>query len=51
MTNDRAKDIVGRLLESAGITLNGERPYDILVKNDNLYKRILPRGILGLGEA
>ena len=51
MTNDKAKDLVGRLLDSAGITLNGDKPYDILVKNENLYKRILHDGILGLGEA
>ena len=51
MTNDQAKDLVGRLLDSAGITLNGDRPYDIQVKNEKLYKRILYDGILGLGEA
>lgn len=51
MTNDQAKVLVVRLLDSAGITLNGDRPYDILVKNENLYKRILYDGILGLGEA
>ena len=51
MTNKQAKDIVAHLLNSAGITLNGSKPYDILVKNENLYKRILHDGILGFGEA
>ena len=51
MINNQAKDVVARLLDSAGITLNGDRPFDLLVKNENLYKRILCDGILGLGEA
>ncbi len=51
MTNNQAKDHVARLLNAAGITLNGNRPYDIVVKNENLYKRILQDGILGFGEA
>ncbi len=51
MTNNQAKDFVARLLNSAGVTLNGNKAYDIQVKNENLYKRILRDGILGFGEA
>ena len=51
MDNNQAKDIVVRLLSSAGITLNGSQTYDIQVINESLYKRILRDGILGFGEA
>ena len=50
MTNIQAKKIVGDLLASAGVTLNGSAPYDIQVTNDDFYRRVLQKGILGLGE-
>ena len=43
--------IIGALLEKAGITINGSNVYDIQVHNNNLYKRVLQLGSLGLGEA
>lgn len=45
------KGAIQRLLDSADIKINGTRPYDIQVKNDALYARILGGGTLGLGEA
>ena len=51
MTDNPAKNLVARLLKSAGVTLNGDKPYDIQVKNETLYERILRDGILGFGEA
>jgi cyclopropane-fatty-acyl-phospholipid synthase len=46
-----AKDVIIELAKSAGITLNGDHPWDIQVHNDGLYKRVLHQGSLGFGEA
>jgi len=51
MTNNQAKKIVAGLFDCAGVTLNGNKPYDIQVKNENFYKRVLRDGFLGIGEA
>lgn len=48
---DSIKNKVQRLLESADVRINGDRPWDIQVKNDDLYGRVLQEGSLGLGEA
>ena len=42
---------VTELLAAADIRVNGDRPWDIRVQNDNFYKRILSQGSLGLGES
>lgn len=39
------------LLKSAGIEINGDKPWDIQVKNENLYERTFKSGSLGFGEA
>ncbi len=39
------------LLSDAGITVNGDQPWDIQVHNDKLYHRIIRQGSLGFGEA
>jgi cyclopropane-fatty-acyl-phospholipid synthase len=39
------------LLVDADIEVNGDRPWDIEVKNDDLYDRVYAEGSLGLGEA
>ncbi len=46
-----AEKIVRELLESAGIEVNGGRPYDIQVHNPKVYQRILSESSLGLGES
>jgi cyclopropane-fatty-acyl-phospholipid synthase len=45
------KQMVEELLAPAGIAINGSRPWDIQIKNENFYRRILKDGSLGLGEA
>lgn len=40
-----------RLLEAAGIQVNGNRPFDIQVHDPRFYARVLSRGSLGLGES
>jgi cyclopropane-fatty-acyl-phospholipid synthase len=48
---NKHKDLVEEILSSAGISINGNRPYDIQVKNENFYRRLLRDGSLGLGES
>lgn len=45
------KSIITRLLNSADIETNGERPWDITVHNEAFYPRLLNKHSLGLGES
>lgn len=45
------KQIAQSLLDMAGITINGDKDYDIQVHNEKLYSRVLRHGSLGLGES
>jgi len=47
----RYKRFAKKLLNKAGITVNGDHPYDLQVHNDDLYERVFSQGALGLGEA
>jgi len=47
----RYKETVKELLAQAGITINGSEPYDIQVKDDRFYARVLREAELGLGES
>ncbi|MHB8483206.1 MAG: class I SAM-dependent methyltransferase, partial [Nitrospiria bacterium] len=46
-----AKSIIRKLADSADIKINGSRPWDIQVKDERCYKRILYHQSLGLGES
>ncbi|MBI1821388.1 MAG: cyclopropane fatty acyl phospholipid synthase [Nitrospirae bacterium] len=46
-----AKSIIQKLADSADIRINGNRPWDIQVKDERCYKRILYHQSLGLGES
>ncbi|MFB6212739.1 MAG: class I SAM-dependent methyltransferase [Candidatus Magasanikbacteria bacterium] len=46
-----AEKKIKELGEKADIQINGDRPWDIKVHNDDFYKRILSQGTLGLGES
>ena len=48
---DSAKKYVQDRFNSADIIINGNRPFDIQVKDERFYNRILLNGALGLGEA
>ena len=48
---NRTKQIVEKLLQLAGIQINGHNPWDIQVHDERLYARVLAQGSLGLGEA
>lgn len=45
------KGLVHSLLQSIGVTINGNKPWDIQVHNEKFYARALNEGALGLGES
>lgn len=46
-----ARVLVERLLGETDIQIGGDRPWDVRVHDDRLYRRVLAGGTLGLGEA
>ncbi len=46
-----AQEQIKDLLADADVEVNGDRPWDIELKNDDLYERVYAEGSLGLGEA
>ncbi len=50
-TGQEPEDFFQKLLSHADIKINGDRPWDITVHNNELYARVLRDGSLGLGEA
>ena len=50
MSLTRSESIIRSLLDTAGITVDGDRPWDIHVHNREFYGRVLRDGVLGLGE-
>ncbi len=51
MKNEKYKRLVEKLLDLAGIQINGNRAYDIQVKDDRFYKRAVTEVELGMGES
>lgn len=51
MRTHKFKKIIQEILSPAGISINGNQPWDIQVRNDKFYQRILNEGSLGLGES
>lgn len=45
------RQLVADILAKADIRINGDRPWDLQVKCENLYERVLATGNLGLGES
>jgi hypothetical protein len=43
--------VIQQLIAQAGVTVNGDKPWDIQAYNESLYDRILRDRNLGLGEA
>ena len=48
---NKYKKVIEDLLASAGIEINGKHPWDIHIKNDDFYRRVLKKGSIGLGES
>ena len=51
MGEGNAKRIIGEILSPAGVTLNGGKPWNIQVRDERFYRRVLRGGSLGLGES
>ena len=51
MTNKKDEKILRNLFGTAGVTINGNKPYDIQVNNPKFYSRVLAESTLGLGES
>jgi len=47
----KAQQLIHDLFSAAGITLNGDQPYDIQVHNEKLYPLLLGNAQLGIGES
>jgi cyclopropane-fatty-acyl-phospholipid synthase len=45
--HDRVRDLLAR----AGVTIDGDRPWDIQVHDERFYARMLAQGSLGVGES
>jgi len=46
-----AEEVLGNLLAKAGIALNGDRAWDVQVRDPRAYARVLRDGSIGFGEA
>ena len=51
MSDVKLKETVSDIFKIADIQIDGTRPWDIKVKNDDFYKMVLTTGSLGLGES
>ena len=51
MNPSKAKSVLVSILSQAGVTVNGDKPFDIRVTNQDFFKRVLLHGQLGLGES
>jgi cyclopropane-fatty-acyl-phospholipid synthase len=47
----KIRKYVERLLEECGVQVGGSAPYDIQIRNEEFYARVLVNGSLGLGES
>ncbi|MBF0571556.1 MAG: cyclopropane fatty acyl phospholipid synthase [Candidatus Omnitrophica bacterium] len=45
------KGLVERIFNAVDIRINGERPWDVQVRHEGVYQRVISQGSLGLGEA
>ena len=51
MDSHGSETIARELLESAGVEINGSRPWDIHIHDPRFYNRVLQETSLGLGES
>lgn len=47
----KTRDFAQSILDLADIKINGDRPWDVKIHNENIYNRVLNEGPLGLGES
>lgn len=51
MSSITAKSIIQDLISPLDITINGNKPWDLQVHNEEFYSRVFRQGALGLGES
>jgi cyclopropane-fatty-acyl-phospholipid synthase len=51
LDGDRAASIIAEALAGAGITVGGDAPWDIQIRDQRTFARVLRDGTLGVGEA
>jgi len=51
MKQDKAKALIEKIYSYADIRINGDRPWDIRVRNEDLYRRFFRDGLIALGES
>ncbi len=51
MATNKDKEFVVDILGKAGVTVNGSNPWDLKIKNENFYRRVILEGSLGAGES
>ncbi len=51
MSGSKEETVIRKLLDSADIKINGDRPWDIQVLNSGFYQRVLSGGSLAFGES
>ena len=51
MNKPNLKETAQKILDLADVKINGDKPCDIQIHNDEFYRRIFSKGTLGLGES
>jgi cyclopropane-fatty-acyl-phospholipid synthase len=51
LRNTKARGIITGFLNAAGVEVDGNRPWDIIVHDPRFYRRVLKEGGLGAGES
>lgn len=51
MPHQNIKTVIDEILDVADIKINGSRPWDVQVHNDETYLKVLKSGSIGLGES
>ena len=51
MKTNEFKGAVKEIFSLAGVALNGDKPWDIRVRDERFYRRVVCNGSLGLGES
>ena len=51
MNQPKSKYAVQKILDPADVHIDGHRPWDIRVRNQKFYERVLAGGSLALGES
>jgi len=47
----KRREIVNEILHPAGIAIDGSNPWDLRIKDERFFQRVLRNGSLGLGES